>query len=188
MNLLLVIFANVRAQLKIKPFFALLSIAFYAGIVTANDCFDDKNLYALSQLASQNQRGTLIYVWSPRMVYSVYQMALASRMAAANGLAFIVVHDMRVSSKELLEFNTRPAIFQNSGQQLPEETDLATPPFIPLTDSSQPLCSATLLANEALRHFPTSFIVTAQGVHPHPIVGAMPQAAWMTSIAQRLRP
>lgn len=188
MNLLHLSFANMRAQSKIGPLIAMIFIAFYAGKATANNCFNDEDLNTVSQQASQNQRGALIYVWSPRMVYSVHQMALASRMAAANGLEFIVVHDMRVPYKELLELNSRPAIFQNSGQRPPEEADLATPPFFALTDSSRPLCSATLLANEALRHFPTSFVVTAQGVHPHPIVGAMPQTAWMASIAQRLMP
>jgi hypothetical protein len=51
---------------------------------------------------------------------------------------------------------------------------------------SQPLCAASLLERDALRHFPTAFVVQPSGVHRHPIVGAMPDAAWASSIAQRL--
>ncbi len=122
------------------------------------------------------------------MVYSVQQMALASRMAAAHGLEFVVVHDMRVPQQELLDLPRNATASGHLKFPPLEEADLATPPFFPLADRSQPLCAPTLLASDALRHFPTSFVIMARGIHPHPIVGAMPQAAWQTSLEQRLKP
>lgn len=145
---------------------ALLFIAFSAGNARANTCFDDQSLADLLSHSAQ-QRGALVYVWSPRMVYSVQNMTLASRAAAAAGLDFVVLHDMRVP---------------------PAEIDLATPPFLPLIDSSRALCAKELIHREALRHFPTAFVIGPQGLHAHAIVGAMPAGAWASSISARLQP
>jgi hypothetical protein len=165
-------------------FIALFLGAFRAYSMPASDCFDD---IKLANIQAQSKRGAMVYVWSPRMVYSVQLMTIAARAAAVNGLDFVVVHDGRVPAKELFTFKSKPSISQSGAEINIEEQDLATPPYFPLTDASVPLCAAELLNNEALRHFPTAFIVTAQGVHRHPIVGAMPTAAWQSSIAQRLQ-
>jgi hypothetical protein len=162
----------------------LLLIAFYAVNTPASECFDDKNL---SQLSAENQRGTLIYVWSPHMVYSVQQMPLAARIAVASGLNFVAVHDSRVPQSELYGTRSNRVALQPDMAIKLEDEDLATPPFFPISDASRPLCAEMLLKNEALRHFPTAFVVTAQGVHRHAIVGAMPPSAWRISIAQRLQ-
>ena len=153
------------AGLPRRRFIALLFIALCAGNTWASACFDDKKLAQL-QAASTAQRGTLIYVWSPRMVYSVQNMATASRAAAVAGLDFVVV---RADAAE-----PNPPV------------DLATPPFVPLQDSSQVLCSPRLTALDAQRHFPTAFVVNSSQIHRFPIVGAMPYEAWASSIAQRL--
>jgi hypothetical protein len=150
----------------------------------AGECFDDKKLVSL-QL--QSKRGSMVYVWSPRMVYSVQQMTIAARAAAANGLDFVVVHDARVPRDDIVTIQHMPTSSPSRAEIKLQAQDLATPPFFPIADSSVPLCAQTLLQNEALRHFPTAFIVTAQGVHRHPIVGAMPADAWHSSIAQRLQ-
>ncbi len=176
---------------------ALLFIALYAANAPASTCFDDEQLHQLK--ASSAQRGTLIYVWSPRMVYSVQNMAMASRAAAAAGLDFVALHDMRVprnewpmphaSSKRMPDLidaaPTRPAVAFTPLEI--DALDLATPPYFSLTDTSRPLCAAQLIEREALRHFPTAFVITARGVHPHPVVGAMPWSAWVSSLDQRLR-
>lgn len=65
---------------------------------------------------------------------------------------------------------------------------LAYPDSASALATSQPLCSASLLERDALRHFPTAFVVQPSGVHRYPIIGAMPEAAWAISIAQRLSP
>lgn len=175
-----------------RTFIALFLIAISAMNTPArasNDsCFDDAHLSAIQ---TQSPRGALVYVWSPRMVYSVQQLQLVARMAAAHGLDFVAVHDARVPKSQFWSDKSKapPSQF---GAQLEEHIkqevqDLATPPFVSITDSSLPLCAAALLDNEALRHFPTAFIITAKGVHRHAIVGAMPPAAWHASIAQRLQ-
>jgi hypothetical protein len=167
--------------------FLIASCAIHTPATAQNDaCFDDQHLATL-QLSSK-QRGALIYVWSPRMVYSVQNAAIASRAAAAAGLDFVVLHDMRVPGDELLEVRLldRSAATQRSGQPL-AETDLATPPFVSPLESSLPLCASQLIARDALRHLPTAFVIHAQGIHPHGIVGAMPWSAWVSSLDQRLK-
>lgn len=168
--------------------FALILIASCAVMMPAraqNDsCFDDKNL---EQIQSQaQQRGTLIYVWSPRMVYSVHNAAMASRAAAAAGLDFVVLHDMRLPDQELMQVReARHSIAPSFDSKALQEMDLATPPFFSPLDNSRPLCSEQLVGREALRHFPTSFVINAHGIHPHAIVGAMPWSAWVSSLDQR---
>lgn len=142
---------------KFAATITLFFIALYAGNTPANTCFDDASL--LKTQATAEQRGTLIYIWSPRMVYSVQNMAVASQAATASGLSFVALHDMRVPQTELP----------------------------PAQEASQALCSALLIQRDALRHFPSAFVVNASGIHPHPIVGAMPWRAWVSSIHQRLQ-
>lgn len=147
-------------------------------------CFDDKNL---QQLQSKS-RGTLVYVWSPRMVYSVQNAAVASRAAAAAGLDFVVLHDTRVPEHALIQSRVAGLhVISQRGLESPAEMDLATPPFISPLESSRPLCSVQLVEREALRHFPTAFVITARGIHRHPVVGAMPWSAWASSLDQRLK-
>jgi hypothetical protein len=151
-----------------------------------NACFDDQHLSRL-QLSSK-ERGALVYVWSPRMVYSVQNAAIASQAAAKAGLQFVVLHDMRLPANELLEARIAgegQAILSSGGPLA--EIDLATPPFVSPLSSSRPLCAPQLISRDALRHFPTAFVINAQGIHPHAIVGAMPWNAWTSSLDQRLK-
>jgi hypothetical protein len=141
---------------------ALLLGAISAYSMPASDCFDDENL---KNTQREKPQGTLIYVWSPRMVYSAQQITVAERAAQSLGLGFTAVHDARVS---------------------PEDISAAIH-TVNHAAGSLPLCAQKLLGSEALRHFPTAFVVTAQGVHRHPIVGAMPASAWHSSIAERLQ-
>ena len=185
-------FATPLAKRSKAALVALFLVAVYSANARASECFDDQQLQQL-QTPGNPVRGTLIYVWSPRMVYSVSNMSLASRAAAAAGLDFVVVHDMRVPRQEMLQHHplgARSPRWLNSSDEPrsePEpERDLATPPFVSLLDSSRPLCAPKLIQSEALRHFPTAFVVSAGGIHPHPIVGAMPWQAWVSSLDQRL--
>jgi hypothetical protein len=151
-----------------------------------DSCFDDQ--YLLKLQTSSKQRGALVYVWSPRMVYSVQNAAIASRAAAAAGLDFVVLHDIRVPSNELLgiRFSGQGQTAQRSKEPL-AEMDWATPPFVSPLENSLPLCSQQLVQRDALRHFPTAFVINAQGIHPHAVVGAMPLNAWISSLDQRLK-
>jgi ribulose 1,5-bisphosphate carboxylase large subunit-like protein len=134
-------------------------IALCADTIRAKTCFDDENL-AQRMPVQAKQRPLLLYVWSPRMVYSVQNITLASQAAAAEGMDIVLLHDSRVPDQE------RREVWQTSAA----------------------LCAQQLIHRDALRHFPTAFVVTSRGIHAQPIVGAMPLSAWQLSIAQRLKP
>jgi hypothetical protein len=154
-------------------------------------CFDDQRL---QELQVNQPRGALIYIWSPRMVYSVQNAEIAARAATASGLDFVALHDIRISGEELIQARltdhavAAPRLDPLQRRfELSADTDLATPPFVsPLTDS-QALCSEQLIHRDALRHFPTAFVITRSAIAIHPIVGAMPVGGWASSIDQRLQ-
>ena len=166
---------------------ALLFVAFSTVNACAEACFDDENLAQL-QSASAAHRGTLIYVWSPRMVYSVQNMAVASRAAAVAGLDFVVIRDGAAAPAEAdpAAWTYRPQAQYPSAPERNPPADLATPPVVPLQDFSQMLCSPRLISLDAQRHFPTAFVVSSGQIHRFPIVGAMPYEAWAISITKRL--
>ncbi len=159
---------------------ALFFVAFGADNTLARACFDDDRL---NHLMANAQRGTLIYVWSPRMGYSVENAAMAARAAATFGLDFVVLHDARVASEEIRQ---ALGVNQTAALRTSADTDLATPPFATPLDTSLPICSAQLIQRDALRHFPTAFVIHQHHFATHAIVGAMPLGAWSSSIAQRL--
>jgi hypothetical protein len=150
--------------------FATIFIASLAARASATACFDDENLTALE---FQQVQGALLYVWSPRMVLSAQHAASAQRQAQLQGLRFVPLHDAGVSHAEVQAARQRML-----GLGLDSANALAV---------SQALCATSLLERDALRHFPTAFVVQASGVHRYPIIGAMPEAAWASSIAQRVR-
>jgi hypothetical protein len=149
---------------------AAISIAALATSAWATACFDDKNLQTLD---FQQEQGALVYVWSPRMVLSMQHADSAQRQAQLQGLRFVPVHDAGVPQAEVQAAHQRLL-----GLGVDSANALVT---------SQPLCAIRLLERDALRHFPTAFVVQASGVHRYPIIGAMPEAAWASSIAQRMR-
>jgi hypothetical protein len=152
---------------------AIFLIAAYAQPVWSNPCFDDENL---AQLGLLSPVGALVYVWSPRMVLSAQHAASAQRQARQQGLVFVPLHDGRVGDGEI-----QSALTQLAG---PGDASLAA--SAQALARSQSLCAPGLLARDALRHFPTAFVVQGTDTHRHPIVGAMPESAWAHSIALRL--
>ena len=181
--------------------FAAFLIAFTATGAWSTTCLDDHSLQILDV---QQTQGVLLYVWSPRMVLSAQHAASAQRQAQLHGLRFVPLHDAGVPQAEVqaalarlpgLGFDaaSSPSVSSpqstGSSQGVTAAKPAQYPPYIQSATAlatSQPLCAASLLARDALRHFPTAFVVHASGVHRHPIIGAMPEAAWAASIAQRL--
>jgi hypothetical protein len=123
---------------------------------------------------SGNNTGTLLYVWSPRMVLSVTQAHLAQQAAQQLGLDFLPLHDTRVSISE------RDQALQAAQREHPAATQVL--------QGSQALCASDLTNADALRHFPTVFVLSARGTRLLPIVGAMPQSAWQIILTERLKP
>lgn len=156
---------------------ALLLGALCAGNIRANSafdpCFDNEKMQDIAQRGS-NDTGTLLYVWSPRMVLSLTQAHLAAQAAQAQGLDFFPLHDARLPEAEL-----RHAL-QTAKSEHPAAAQAL--------QKSEPLCASDLVNADALRHFPTTFVLTARGTHRFPIIGAMPQSAWQLSISERLKP
>jgi hypothetical protein len=181
-------------------------IAALANFAWATACFDDENRQALD---FQQTQGALLYVWSPRMVLSAQHAASAQRQAQLQGLRFVPLHDAGVPQAEVqaalqrlrgLGFDaasnthaSNPHAGRSDSANTPREFAVAKPaqnPFYTRSANalvaSQPLCANSLLERDALRHFPTAFVLQSSGLHRYPIIGAMPDAAWARSIAQRL--
>jgi hypothetical protein len=134
-------------------------------------CVNDEHLQNIA-MRSGNDTGTLVYVWSPRMVLSLTQAHLAAQAAAQQGLDFFPLRDARVPDAEIAD------ALQAARAHSPEGAAAVS--------NSAALCAAAQIEAQALRHFPTAFVLTARGTHRWPIVGAMPLLAWQRSITQRL--
>ncbi len=173
---------------------AAILVAGLANFAWATACFDDKSLQTLD---FQQGQGALLYVWSPRMVLSAQHADSAQHQAQRYGLRFVPLHDAKVPQAELdaaLQRLLKPVVNDIGGEKgrAGGATSLSKP-FGPqaaqsanVLVASQALCAASLLERDALRHFPTAFVVQAGSVHRYPIVGAMPETAWASSIVQRL--
>jgi hypothetical protein len=165
---------------------AIFLLAAYAISAWATPCFDDKSLLQLNGRQppeNQGNHGSLVYIWSPRMVLSAQHAASAQRQAHQLGLAFVPVHDAQVGEAEIQA--TRSRLSHSPHAQHTMRAQLAA--SAQALANSQSLCSPSLLERDALRHFPTAFVAQSDGqVHQHAIIGAMPEAAWAQSIAQRL--
>jgi hypothetical protein len=111
------------------------------------------------------------------MVLSAQHAASAQRQAHQQGLAFVPLHDAQVGDGEI-----RAALTQLADTTEPQHTASAQ-----ALASSQSLCASSLAARDALRHFPTAFVLQGGALHRHAIIGAMPEAAWAHSITQRLQ-
>ncbi len=160
-------------------------MATYAISGLAYSCFDNAKLAQISNVdtvdvainsAQKYSQGSLLYVWSPRMVLSAQHAASAQRQAALQGLQFVALHDASVPEAEL-----RAALGRL--QQSDQVQYVASAQALA---QSQPLCAQVLLERDALRHFPTAFVQRPDGLQRYAIIGAMPEAAWASSIAQRL--
>ena len=161
--------------------FAIYLIAACAYPISATACFDDEKWAALQV----NSSPSLLYVWSPRMVLSAHNAVTAQTAAAAHGLAFWAVHDGRVPEAEI----------NQALAQLAAHEDALTRASAQALRDSQPLCSPALAEREAMRHFPSAWVMpsaatsmTPSVVSQSPIVGAMPAFGWAISLAQRLPP
>jgi len=155
-----------------SSFFAIFFIAAQAINMPAYACFDDVKLDA--QLHTpQSGSGSLLYVWSPRMVLSATQAHLAADAANAAGLKFVPLVDGRVPVSEWQSALRTLATSQPQDAQV-----LAV---------SQPLCSSKLLEKDAYTHFPTAFVAKSGEIHAKRLIGAMPAQFWAQGIQERLQ-
>ncbi len=152
-------------------------------------CFGEEQWQALQRSTAapasqpaqkeQKEQKALLYVWSPRMVFSAVHAHEVQQEAQALGLRFVPVHDGRLPAEEVAQaLSVLP-------QKLPPGR--AAPHPHPL-QASQPLCAPSLVERDAYRHFPTAWVVQQGGFHPVPLVSAMPPAFWKMGLQQRMQP
>ena len=129
-------------------------------------CFSDADL---AKAITDSQRSPVVlYIWSPRMLLSVTHAHEVQEQAQLAGLRFVPLRDARVPSAEWWAALARAG---DAAQGL---------------NPSQALCSARLEERDALRHFPTAFVLRNGALLRDPVVGAMPAAFWRSSLQQRL--
>jgi hypothetical protein len=157
--------------MTLRQLIASILIAACASFAWASECFDDKEMVLVQQ-----ETKALLYVWSPRMVLSAQHAASVQQQAREHGLRFVAVHDARVLADEV-HAALRSMVHSGVTALINSASSL---------QKSEPLCANSLLERDALRHFPTAFVLLPSGPHRHPIVGAMPPGAWAQSLEQRL--
>ena len=138
--------------------------------IRAESCLDEAQWQALQQ-----QSGTqpvLLYVWSPRMVLSAVHADQVQLVARQEGLKLVPVHDHRVPAGEVMQ------ALQRLRQQTPAAAEALA--------GSVPLCSESLVQQDAYRHFPTAWVVRKGSAHPRPLVAAMPMPYWRQGIRLRM--
>ena len=155
-----------------SSFFAIIFIAIQAINTPAIACFNDEK-FNLQTRPSQVDQGSLLYVWSPRMVLSATQAHLAADAAKAAGLKFVPLVDGRMPVVEW-----QSALRTLAASKPKDAEALAT---------TEPLCSPQLVEKEAYAHFPTAFVVKSGEMHPNRLIGAMPAQFWALGIQERLK-
>ncbi|MDO4794394.1 MAG: hypothetical protein Q4A28_00415 [Brachymonas sp.] len=157
-------------------------------------CFDEAQWRALQRsTAHANGLGqgvadkVLLYVWSPRMVFSAVHAHQVQQEAQALGLRFVPVHDGRLPAEEVAQ---ALAVLP---QKLQKPQHLVPGSAVPQSYShplqtSVPLCAPSLVARDAYRHFPTAWVVQHGSFHPVPLVSAMPPRFWRMGLLERLQP
>ncbi|MDO5653398.1 MAG: hypothetical protein Q4G39_04770 [Brachymonas sp.] len=145
-------------------------------------CFDEAQWQTL-QRSSADTTATplhkaLLYVWSPRMVFSAVHAHEVQQVAQSLGLRFVPVHDGTLPAQEVSD---ALAVLP---QRLPAGSVVPDPH--PL-QASVPLCAPSLVERDAYRHFPTAWVVQDGSFHPVPLVSAMPPRFWKMGLQQRLQ-
>lgn len=165
----------------LKRFAVALFLIAYSSISTSEKlCFDDLMLARLQADQLPESAGVLLYVWSPRMAMSAQHAATVQAQAQARGLGFVALHDAQVGDAE------RDAALARLGQMgLNNVAAAAEQASAQILQRSLPLCAPALLERDGQRHFPTAWVLSHRGLHPRPMVGAMPAQAWALSLAQR---
>lgn len=111
-----------------------------------SDDFTDEKLHRIVQ----GQKGAMIYLWSPRMVYSVKESGIFKKVADQLNLEFVSVVDANVGA----EF-------------LAKTVDLKLYPYL----KAQKNRSLELLMRGATVHYPSVLISNNQNLSKTPIVG-----------------
>lgn len=116
----------------------------------ATEGFTDQDLARLLGRKSK----ALIYVWSPRMVYSLTFLDIFRQTAAKKGLQFIALMDPRVETKVA----TLAAAKAGMSLMNPKSERMLASEAYP--DNTLKLASFELFMRNPTIHFPTSFVIS----------------------------
>lgn len=123
--------------------------------------FDDQ---ALKQIVDSG-KPAVIYSWSPKYAYSVYDLPRVKRIAEKLGYQFIAVADPRISESELQ--SSLKNSFRKIAPQDIISRKLASEKDLPVNVSYE------LYFRGGFNHFPFTYIVNKGKIHPRYIVGVM---------------
>lgn len=164
--------------------------------LAAPACFDEAQWRALQRSTAHPagqgaEQGAvskaLLYVWSPRMVFSAVHAHEVQQEAQALGLRFVPVHDGRLPAEEVAQtLAVLPQKLQKPQNLAPGRA--APQPYSHPLQTSVPLCAPSLVEHDAYRHFPTAWVVQHGSFHPVPLVSAMPPRFWRMGLLERLQP
>lgn len=110
------------------------------------------------------ERRVLLSVLSPRMVYSMTEWPRMQATAEAEGFEVIAWRSPLVPEAEW-----RSAVRQAGWAR----------------DASRPVPAACMAWLGRPNHFPYSRVIGTEGMHPWPIWGVLPEAAWVESLRCR---
>jgi len=122
-----------------------------------NDDFTDEQLLSLSKKNSL----TLIYIWSPSMIYSMKEIAIAEKIARTLKIDFLPLHDNKY---EIQPNNHRKL----AGIGLSES----------ILNKSKPQKSNYLNFSHQIHHYPLMFIVGKNKISKKMIAGVLPESIW----------
>ena len=116
-------------------------------------------------LRKQIARGKpgMIYYWSPKFSYSVYDMPRVEKLAQENGYEIIAVVDPRASKKEV---EGAMKVLNKSLKKKSDRNLASTKTYLRNT-------STDLFMRSGFNHFPVTYIYNNNKIHPRWITGIM---------------
>ena len=131
-------------------------IEFFPKDTAKSEAFKDSDLANILK----TQKSGVIYLWSPRMVYSVTEFNRVRELAKSKNLEFIPVYDNNVTPSDA------SAALKAGGVDIPSR-GLAS------ADLYRRLQSVDLYMRNGTLHFPTIFVFGKGQVHPRRLVGVL---------------
>lgn len=136
------------------------------------ETFSDQDMMKLLKSKKQG----FIYVWSPRMVYSVQEMKRYQKVAADLHIEFVPVLDPQVPSSEAL------AALKTLSPELPKERRLASQDI-----SIKRMDSVELYMRDTTLHFPSLIVFKNGKIHDQRIIGILTRTGIKNSVETLLK-
>lgn len=146
---------------KCKPVIAAEKLPWVLEKAFASKHSDDFNDESLKNLVSSGKKG-VIYTWSPKFVYSVYDVSRLEKLVHATGFEFTALVDPRVSRQEAIE-SLRVADEKNNQFK----RSLASEKYLSRN------ISMDIYMRDGFNHYPVMFIYNNKKIHKLFLTGIM---------------